>query len=146
YHKHCKTQAAEGVDEKLFPYRFLRNQAYRGIRNHKIIIWNQPFTDLDIFDKMIDRLRTNALENTSELELLIVELNIDTSLAHQRTTKRKQAGGHGPSDTTFDRFVNTYQSASTHGYTSNIISVQGDSDVNKSVDLILERVSAIITA
>lgn len=131
YAEHVKAQTAEGVDPKLHAYRFLRAQAYEGIAAHKIIMWNQPFTNLEIFNKMVARLETHAEEHGTHLPILVVEVEIDHATAKERITKRKAAGGHGPSDNTFARFTNDYFSFADHGYTT--VSINGQDDLSVSV-------------
>jgi hypothetical protein len=135
YLEHVKAQTAEGVDPALHPYRFLRAQAYQGIADHKVIMWNQPFTNLEIFNKMIDRLRTHAAEHKTELPILVVEVEVDPATAKERVAKRKQAGGHGPSDATFARRVGDYTSLVAHGY--NVVVVHGEDDVAASVATVM---------
>jgi thymidylate kinase len=135
YLEHVQAQTAEGVDPALHPYRFLRAQAYQGIADHKVIMWNQPFTNLEIFNKMIDRLRTHAAEHKTELPILVVEVEVDPATAKERVVRRKQAGGHGPSDATFARRVGDYTSLAAHGY--NVVVVHGEDDVAASVATVM---------
>ena len=53
YKEHVKRQLADKVDPKLHPYRFLREQAYQGIKSKSIIIWNQPFTKSETDSQVI---------------------------------------------------------------------------------------------
>lgn len=138
YLQHVKDQTAEGVDPILHPYRFLRAQAYSGITGNKIIVWNQPFTGLDSFLKVTDRLQEYAKEHDTTLPMLVVEVNLDPEVAKARVDARKQAGGHGPSDATFQRFANDYKSFAEHGFTT--IAVQGDADTSQSVATILQAI------
>ena len=136
YAQHVQALTTEGVDPKLHAYRFLRAQAYQAIEARQIIIWNQPFTNLEIFNKMIARLRDHAVEHGTELPLLIVEVEIDPVVAKERVEQRKQQGGHGPSDDTFARRVDDYTSFAPHGYTT--VSVRGDDDVTASVAKVVQ--------
>jgi predicted ABC-type ATPase len=135
YIHHSKTLKEEGVDESLHAYRYLRSQAYKGIAEGGTILWNQPFTNLEIFKKMTTNFYTQAAENGIDLRLLVVEVEVDPELAKKRVEDRKQAGGHGPSHKTFDRFVRDYHSFATDGYAT--VTVQGSSDVEESVAQIL---------
>lgn len=135
YAEHVAAQTAEGVDPKLHAYRFLRGQAYQGIAEHKIIMWNQPFTNLEIFNKMVANFKIQAEEHNVQLPILVVEVEINPEVAKQRVEARKAAGGHGPSDNTFTRFVNDYETFAPHGYTT--VSVNGEDDVNSSVQAII---------
>jgi adenylate kinase family enzyme len=141
YAAHVKAQTAEGVDPKLHAYRFLRAQAYDGIAARKIVIWNQPFTNLEIFNKMVDRLRTHATEHNTRLPILVVEVEIDHDTAKARIATRKAAGGHGPSDNTFTRFTNDYTSFGPHGYTT--VAVNGEDDALESVETIMESLQSL---
>lgn len=136
YKAHVKAQIAEGVDPSLHAYRFLRAQAYDGIAAHKIIIWNQPFTNLEIFNKMVGRLRTHAAEHHTQLFILIIEVEIDPEVAKKRVHQRKVAGGHGPSDRTLAQRINDYKSFANEGYTT--LTVHGEDDVAVSVSSVLK--------
>lgn len=136
YAEHTKALAADGVDPKLHAYRFLRAQAHRGIETHKTIIWNQPFTNLEIFNKMVANLRGHAAEHNTQLPILVVEVEVDPAIAKGRVAERKQQGGHGPSDQTFARRVDDYTSFAPYGYAT--VSVRGDEDVTASVSRVLQ--------
>lgn len=131
YARHLINQRAEGVDEKLDAYRFLRAQAYQAIADHKLIIWNQPFTDLEIFRKMTGRLLDQAKACDTTLSILVVEVDTDPSVAWQRVQERKAAGGHGPTDTTLQRRIDAYGSFAAEGY--DVLTVRGDDTINDSV-------------
>lgn len=131
YADHVKKQTEEGVDPKLHAYRFLRAQAHQGILSNKIIIWNQPFTNLEMFDKVIGGLRTYASDHQKSLSVLVVEMNVGHKVAKARIEERKRAGGHGPSDNTFTRFVDDYKSVAERGYQT--VAVNGQDDVSASV-------------
>jgi len=135
YAEHVKRQIAEGVDPKLHAYRFLRAQAYQGIAKGKIVIWNQPFTNLEIFNKMVANFRIQAEEHKADLSILVVEVETHPKTAKQRVDARKSRGGHGPSDDTFNRFVDDYFSFATHGY--NTVTVNGADDVDAAVSKII---------
>lgn len=141
YAAHREALSREGVDEKLHPYRFLRAQAYRGIAEHKIIIWNQPFTNLEIFHKMLANMHLQAEEHQVKLEVLVVEVEVDPDTAKQRVDSRKQAGGHGPSDTTFERFKADYESFADQGLRT--VRVQGGGDVVQSAEKVMAELQAL---
>lgn len=141
YKEHVLAQRAEGIDEKLDAYRFLRAQAYQAIADHKLIIWNQPFTDLEIFRKMTGRLLDRAAECNTTLPILLVEVELDPTVAWQRVQARKAAGGHGPTDATLERRMNAYSTAASEGY--DLITVRGDDDVSTSVASVLERLKQL---
>lgn len=141
YHDHVKAQIAEGVDPKLHAYRFLRAQAYDGIANGKVVIWNQPFTNLEIFHRVAVRLHDHAEAHNKKLHLLIIEVEINPEVAKQRVVKRKEQGGHGPSNDTFARFTNDYKTFAQEGYST--VTVQGEDDVTVSVDSIIEAIKSL---
>lgn len=116
YKDHVIQQRKEGVDEILHPYRFLRAKAYKAIENHQIIIWNQPFTDLQILRNVTNRLEEHAHENQTKLPILIVEVEIPEKEAWKRLEIRKAAGGHGPEEERFKKFVSDYSTAAEAGY------------------------------
>lgn len=138
YAAHTQALSAEGVDLKLHAYRFLRNKAYQGIAERKTIIWNQPFTNLEIFNKMMANLRLQAEEHQTQLLVLVVEVEVDPALAKQRIEERKRSGGHGPSDGTFARFLGDYHSFEPYGY--HTVTVRGEDNVEASVATIMAAV------
>lgn len=135
YKKHVARATREGVDPKLHLYRFLRAQAYQGIADHKIIMWNQPFTNLEIFNKMMANMHVEAEKNNTNLKVLVVEVETDPNAAHERIKSRKAEGGHGPSVDTFARFTDDYHSFAEFGY--NTVAVRGTDDVANSVKAVL---------
>jgi thymidylate kinase len=142
YLAHTKALTDEGVDSILHAYRYLRSKAYKGIETKKIIVWNQPFTNLEIFNKMISGLKSYAQDHKTTLNVLVVEVEIDPSTAKKRVNKRKLNGGHGPSDNTFKRFTNDYASFAPHGY--NTVTVYGDDDASASVLTIMHALEDIL--
>jgi deoxyadenosine/deoxycytidine kinase len=141
YIEHTEALTVEGVDPKLHAYRFLRAKAYKAIEDHKIIIWNQAFTNLEIFNKMIDRLRDHAALHHTELPILVVEVEIDLATARARTAARERAGGHGISDNAFERFIGDYKSFAGEGF--NTVTVQGDADIAESVMSVLKALQEL---
>jgi predicted ABC-type ATPase len=135
YLEHTKKLTEEGVDPKIHAYRFLRAKAQQGIAGHKIIIWNQPFTNLEIFNKMVANLRNHAAEHNTNLPILVVEVEINHQIAHQRMLERKQAGGHGPSENGFKKFMADYTSFASEGY--NTVTVGGEDEVSDSVKIVI---------
>ncbi|HVU59507.1 MAG TPA: ATP-binding protein [Candidatus Saccharimonadales bacterium] len=142
YKKHVKAQLAEGVDPKLHAYRFLRAQAYQGIADRKVVIWNQPFTNLDIFHKMVANFRAQAAGHHTELRVLVVEVMLDPAVAKERVARRKREGGHGPSDAVFARFVDDYMTFANDGY--DVVTVRGDAPVAQSVATVLQAVQDLV--
>lgn len=141
YLDHVKQQNAEAVDPKLHPYRFLRAKAYKAITENKIIIWNQPFTNLEILQKVTDRLQEHASENNTKLPMIVIEVGIDPEVAKKRVEQRKTKGGHGPSENTFNRFVNEYSTSSINGYS--VIEIDGKEDPALGVQKVIEAINQI---
>lgn len=141
YAEHVRQQTADGVDPKLHAYRFLRAQAHRGIEAHQIILWNQPFTNLETFNKVIANLQGHAAEHDTSLPVLVVEVQVDPEVARARVTERKDQGGHGPSDATFDRFTADYKSFAPEGY--QVVAVDGDANVQDSVQQVLQAIDQL---
>ncbi len=142
YLAHSKALDSGGVDSKLHAYRYLRSQAYAGITTNQVIIWNQPFTNLEIFNKMISGLKSYAIEHNSMLVVLVVEVEVDAAVAKERLVSRKLSGGHGPSDNTFNRFTNDYTSFAHYGYST--VTVHGEDDVSTSVSTIMQTLKDIL--
>lgn len=138
YIEHTRALSKEGVDQKLHAYRFLRAQAYDALASHGIVIWNQPFTNLEIFNKMVTNICIKAAEYNTEPLIVVVEVILDAKIAKRRVEKRKRLGGHGPSGATFARFVGDYHSFGQHGY--DVVTVRGDADVEASISAIIETV------
>lgn len=139
YRLHSVGQLSEGVDPKLLPYRFLRSKACLGIQEGKIIIWNQPFTDVAIFQKMTDRFKQHAKEHQQKLGIVVVEVKVNPQLAQQRVQTRKDNGGHGPSQNTFTRFVQDFTRNSLDGYQK--IEVDGTASIDDSIQKILSAIT-----
>lgn len=125
----------EGLDEAIHPFRWSRKRACDAIEAGKIIMWNQPFTNRGIFDRLVAFLQAHAREHGIDLPVLLVEVEIDPSIAKQRITKRKQTGGHGPSDNTLNNRINDYESYAD-GYRT--VKVDGQSDVSKSAAAVMQ--------
>lgn len=141
YASHVKSCIAEGVDPALYAYRYLRAQAYDAIAAHEIIIWNQPFTNLEIFNKMVGRLRDKAAECQTQLQMLLIEVDIDPLVAKRRVEERMQTGGHGPSDSTLQKRFDEYETFAGTGY--QVVSVQGEDPVALSVEKIKQALDKL---
>ncbi|HSX16266.1 MAG TPA: AAA family ATPase [Candidatus Saccharimonadales bacterium] len=141
YKDHVAAQPA-GDDPKVFPFRFSQNRAYAGIEAHKIIIWNQAFTNLEMFQRMIGRLEAHAETNGTRLPVLIVEVAIDPAVAKERVAKREVGGGHGVDNENFERFLRDYTSFADQGF--NVISVDGQDDITTSVTAVAGKTSQLL--
>ena len=128
----------DGVDKKFHPYRFLRQQAHKGIETDKLIIWNQAFTNLDGLQKTVTNLQSYAQDHGTHLPLLVVEVTASHSVARQRIADRVATGGHDVPDEEFRRFVGDYRSFASEDF--EVISVDGEANIVESVDLVLEKV------
>jgi thymidylate kinase len=137
YTEHSKSLTAEGIEEKLHPYRFLRSRAHQAISDHKIIIWNQPFTLAGGFERTIQSVRGYAAEHDIQLPILAVEINIDPQIAKARIEQRKEEGGHGPSDKRFARFIDEYISFAGMGQ-DQTITVRGEDNVAASATAVIQ--------
>lgn len=134
YLNHVETMKNQGVDPKLFAYRFLRQQAYDGIEAKKLVIWNQPFSNLEIFNKMTKRLYDFAKVAGVTLEIIVVEVEIDSELAYSRIKDRIRKGGHGPTRGRFEKFTIELNSFKNTNY--KVISVDGTSAKKASEEII----------
>jgi len=125
----------EGVEEKFHPHRFIRGKAFKAIDDGKIIIWNQPFSNLGGFQRTIASLQEHAAERgLDEIPMLVVEVEAPLEVAKNRVVERKANGGHGPTDNGFARFVDDYKTFADEGY--NIITVQGHGEATVAVTAI----------
>ena len=130
-----------GVDLKLHPYRYLRSKGYKAIDEQKVIIWNQAFTHLDLLDRTIKNLQAYAVEHSTLLPVLVVEVEIDHNIAKARIAERAANGGHDVDDETYERFLSDYKSFSDYGYV--VINVNGNYDVIKSAETIKSEIEKI---
>lgn len=135
YKQFSASLAAEGVDEKFHPFRYLRQRGFDAILNNQIVIWNQAFIDLNGFKITVDRLMNFAKEHTIDLPLLVIEVEIDPSIAKARISQRASGGGHDVSQEKFDQFVDDYESFSKHGYAT--VAIDGAADMDESLRKIL---------
>ena len=136
YLNHVETMKIQGVDPKLFAYRFLRQQAYDGIEAKKLVIWNQPFSNLEIFNKMTKRLYDFAKVVGVKLKIIVVEVEIDSELAYSRIKDRIRKGGHGPTRGRFEKF--TVELTSFKNTNDQVINVDGTS-ADKASDKIIDE-------
>ena len=140
YLEHTKALTAEGVDEKFHPYRFVRGKAHRAIAAHKILIWNQAFTNLDGFNKTIINLQAYAEEQGTTLPVLVVEVEVDADIAKARIADRVKTGGHDVPEEAFNRFINDYVSFADK---FNTVIVNGGDDVSVSVAAVTKALEAL---
>ncbi len=141
YRLHVHKQQAEGVNEKLFPYRFLRQQAFDATLQRKIIIWNQPFTDLTILKKVTDKLQEFASENNIVLPTLVIEIETPKKVAWRRVQERKNSGGHGPSEEKFNKFIEDYESARKNNYQT--VTIDGLKHPDEFIQLVVTKIDEL---
>lgn len=133
--------AADGIEDKFHPYRYLRGQAEQAVLGGKIILWNQPFTLRGGFERTVAHLTEFAQSHDCTLPILVVEVMIDPDIAKARVDARKQQGGHGPSDATFARFTDEYVSFADMGLPT--VTVHGEGDVEVAVDAVVRALEKL---
>ncbi len=97
----------------IHPYRYLMNRALNGLKFSNIVIWNQPFIDLDQMDYTVRKL---AKDSNIDFETIVVDIETPIEISKQRNRLRIEKGGHGPSEEVFDGFVANYKRADSLGY------------------------------
>lgn len=131
----------EGLDKKIHWYRWTRKNACDAAVEGKVVIWNQPFTDRGIFERLVAFIQAHAREYGVDLPVLLVEVEIGHDTAKQRIADRKQAGGHGPSEQTFARRASEYQSYAD-GFRT--VAVHGEDDIAASVAAVMKEFKQLI--
>jgi adenylate kinase family enzyme len=131
----------EDVNENLHPYRFLRSKAYQGIETNKIIIWNQGFMDLDGFNKTVINLTSYALDHSTMIPTLVVEVEVNGETSKKRIADRVARGGHDVPEEVLKRFIDQYRSFADEGY--NVVTVDGEGDVDVSVAAITQALNSL---
>jgi len=134
YLEFSKALEREGLDKAIHPFRWSRKLACDAILAHKIVLWNQPFTNRGIFERLVAFLEGCAHEHGLHLPVLVIEVEIDHEVAKERIARRKQDGGHGPSEGTFAHRAKEYQSYAD-GFKT--VVVQGTDDVAVSLAAVL---------
>lgn len=140
YLEHTKALTAEGVEEKFHPYRFVRGKAHRAIAAHKIIVWNQAFTNFDGLNKTIINLQAYAKEQGTTLPVLVVEVEVDADIAKARIAERAKKGGHDVPEETFNRFINDYTSFADKFTT---VIVNGNDGIETSVSAVIKALERL---
>ncbi len=100
----------QGVDVRFHPYRFLLCRVREELTASRIVLWNQPFSNLEMLEDTISIVETIASQEGLRLELLVVELEVEENLARERIERRIENGGKGPTPTTFNRFLERFES------------------------------------
>jgi predicted ABC-type ATPase len=144
YKAHTDAMKKAGIEPIYYPYRFLRAKAQHAIAEHKIIIWNQPFTLLGGFNRTIDYLQNVATEQGITLPTLVVEVEITEETARKRVAERKLKGGHGPSGDAFKAFMDDYVSFAAHAEGRyKTVTVHGEDEALVSVATIKNALNAL---
>lgn len=126
---------ADGVDEKFYPFRYLRAKAHEAVLAGKTIVWNQAFNDFAGFKITVDKLVEYAAEQGLELPVLVAEVTVGRAIARARIDERTHRGGHAVSDERLDKFFAEYQSFAGKEYRT--ISIDGEVDISVSVEQVL---------
>lgn len=142
YLEFTKILAEDGIEEKFFPYRYLRNMAQGAISDDKVVIWNQAFTNIGGFSRTVDYLQTYAKDKSKQLSILVIEVEIDPEIAKNRVASRVARGGHDVSGSSFNRFINDYKSFAEEGYSP--ITVNGADDISVSMASIVPVLEALV--
>lgn len=142
YQAHTAALTEQGVEEKFHPYRFLLARMHDAILAHKIIFWNQPFSDLGGFQRTIENARNFAAEHNLPLPVVLVEVETSPEVAKARLAERKARGGHGPSLDRFESHVQTFASFAGQG-TDATIAVSGEDDVALSAAKVIQRLQQV---
>lgn len=127
------------LDPKIYPFRYLINRARETLLERGIIIWNQPFVDLDGLDITIRKLEDCLPERKACV--LVIEVVTPVEIAKERVRRRIEEGGHGPKEEKFTEFVNLYKSSVNLGYDT--IEVDGSALVGQNVSLIRKKLIGI---
>lgn len=140
YQRFTKELKQNGVDEKLYPYRYLRSQAYHAIERDQVVLWNQAFTHLDIFRRTIANLQAYARDKNKQLDVLVVEVEVTPEVAKARVAARVSEGGHDVTDENFARFLQDYKSFKNDDFDPLILN--GEKPID---ELAAEVAEAIVT-
>lgn len=122
------------LDPKFFPFRYLIEMASNSLNQGGIVIWNQPFSDLEGLAITFERLGRNV---DRPFEILIIDLEISPELARKRIEERIKNGGHGPDRKKFDDFVAGFQRADCMGH--NHMVVESEAILERDVENILKK-------
>jgi deoxyadenosine/deoxycytidine kinase len=143
YNAHSRALAEQGVEAKLHPFRYSRQKAHDGITGHQLVVWNQPFSNMPIFARVVGEFQRFAAEQAIDLRILIVEVEIDHQVAKQRIVTRKQQGGHGPSDDRFQSYIDDYTGFKADGDGCHVLQVRGDDAVGTTTASIIKALHDI---
>ena len=128
----------EGLAKAIHPFRWLRGQAIDAATTGSVTVWNQPFTNQGVFDRLIAFIRAGAQKHGVSLRVLILEVNTPKEVAYERIMERVNAGGHGPSESTFLQRVDDYTSFSSDYET---IQLDGTKDIKSLISEVTDRLA-----
>lgn len=137
FQEYSSQLTADGVEKKFHPFRFLRQTGYDGMLAGKTVIWNQAFNDFAGFEVTVKRMLEFAQTNDITLKVLVVEVEVEGSIARSRIAARAAAGGHNVPEDKFDAFMSGYESFAGRGYDT--VTVDGSDDVSRSVAIITQK-------
>lgn len=137
-----KSLETEGLDPLIFPFRWLRKCAIDASRKGALIVWNQPFTNRGVFDRLIAYLTENVkAKYDHKLKILVIEINTPTDIAWSRVEQRVNEGGHGPNKNTFNQRCAEYES---YADTYPVLELNGEQDVSHLVTQTIGRIQDIL--
>ncbi len=121
-------------------YRYNFSLAGEKLEKGENVVWDQPFRTFRLLRLCIDRLKSFGVK----FKLLLIELEINKSVAWQRVQKRKKKGGHGPNERKFIQMCKEHEPADPDEF--NIIKVDANRnkrDMIKEVDKCLKKDSGM---
>ncbi|KKQ95622.1 MAG: hypothetical protein UV74_C0013G0274 [Candidatus Woesebacteria bacterium GW2011_GWB1_43_14] len=131
------SQAQPELDPKFFLYRYMLFRARCALLEGRSVIWDQPFSLLSGLKHAIVTTES-YFQNLSEIQVIIVDLDIDPEESYKRVQDRISKGGHGPDRLTFDSFVSKYQPAECLG--RNHISLSGMGSPIENAERVFEMI------
>ena len=141
FQEFSKQLSREGLDSAIHPFRWLRYQACQHARPGYVTIWNQPFTQKGIFDRLVTFIQAEADKNNVKVKVLVVEVIAPKEIAYSRIVARIKSGGHGPSENTFAKRVEDFISFSDSYET---LQLDGTIHVNELEQAVLEKLQDIL--
>ncbi len=128
----------EGLDKKIHPFRWLRKKAVDAANVNSIVIWNQPFTDKGIFDRLVIYLKEQVSQQKGlDLKVIVIEIDASTETAWKRVVARKNEGRHGPDKKVFEQRLAEYTSYSD---SYDVISLNGEIPVEELTATVIKKI------
>jgi hypothetical protein len=100
----------DNLDVIIHPFRWLRKKACESVKPGALIIWNQPFTNRGVFDRLVNFIQNEADKKNVAVHVLVLEVDVTQEVAYERILSRISAGGHGPTKKTFASRATDYVS------------------------------------